>query len=1020
MAEVYRVIYSGQFCDKAGETIFINFKRRMQDTILIPVPKDIIFTGEDNNPIVISYKDDGNFKNVPINGSEATFNIKATDGFELRSMYTADEREWKVEISGAWIWHGFIIPDSCSEPFIAPPYDVTIRATDMVGTLKDIPYSSGVNYTGFANDITTLNRALAFTNINIPLLIAVNTLEVTMIKNGAYTDPLQQTYIDQDRFKDLDNNAFSCEEVIRSVLERWGARLHQWNGNWQIVNVLEKQKGNIQARRFSTTGVYIDSVILGNQLIGGGENRNIRPVGSSEISKALASSTAYYQYGYPSNELVNGDFQDWPIGNPLPVGWQKSGDITVSRGVSQADSADLYVALSGGAGWLENIAPIQMKANQSISISFDLFAPNAYSPILARVLPILLKNDQGFYYTKNGWVQNFAYYSIIYPGSSFNDQKTIRIEIDGSFTSDWRLTIGLLPVVGTGSVRYQTNINNVAIRQSISPNQAAPPLGVFNRQKTLTRQSYVKNPILLLHGDDTNAQRTSRILINNIPSINPLMWSRSGYGNESLNTIQIAANSELTLHQRPYQVFEADFIGYGVHDLGINTLLSIDLIEDPMIFLSGDFNLKKSVHSLRFAQVLTQKLLSENVTGFDQLIQDYGGVKTKDGVSVGAPSGISPGGGGSTIDTNAFIRNQDLLQAGARFNVSKGVIVDLLVIPSKTPIPGGLEAGQSAIWIGDLSGIDNTPGGYVLPIATSTILGGITVGNGLTINPTTGKLDATGGESPLTFTYPLIRTLNNVAIDLSAYAPISYVDLNFALKNGSNASGIWNINISGRAEYSGLVDNGSSRMAFEWIDGGVQPTWVWGSVISGIAKVYNPASFNVNSATYWGGRTANFESLAANVFRMVGVDSSDGVIRQVSLDSFRSWAGSPSGGETLQSVTDRNNKTTNSLFITGNGIPTGLGIKGLGLSYESSLGGCAISSYDWSSGSAMNLFINPSGGNIIIGYTIDQGYKLAVNGSLRSTTAEATDAQFLPNQAPSSIPSGKSCIWIGNLSGITP
>ncbi|WP_316841376.1 shufflon system plasmid conjugative transfer pilus tip adhesin PilV [Pedobacter gandavensis] len=108
---------------------------------------------------------------------------------------------------------------------------------------------------------------------------------------------------------------------------------------------------------------------------------------------------------------------------------------------------------------------------------------------------------------------------------------------------------------------------------------------------------------------------------------------------------------------------------------------------------------------------------------------------------------------------------------------------------------------------------------------------------------------------------------------------------------GTNNGSTLNNNISGKAEYAGNVDNGSSRMAFEWQDGGAQPTWVWGSVVSGIAKVYNPSNFNVNSAVYWGGRSAELNNASVTTFAPVVIDGSDGKGKLGVDTQFKTWLG---------------------------------------------------------------------------------------------------------------------------------
>ena len=780
MAVEYKSIYRVEFCEQKNfQTVIVLFKRRMDSSSATPTVIDVYPVGVNDSPVVVNYPDIGVYKMNQINGSECEFNLVSSPVFDLKSMYTADETEWLVEISGAWTWTGFIIPDSCSEPFLQHPYPVRIRAVDRLGILKDIPYiNKTVLYKGFETDLTIIARVLAFTDIKLDIISAVNTTEQTMNAN----DPLTQVYIDNDRFHDIDGNPFTCEVVLKSILDRWGAQLHQFNGAWQIVNVLEKSRGIVPARRFNYLGAFISNTTIGNDIQGGGEGRTIRPVGSTEIAKALASSTSYYQYGYPANKLFNGDFNIWSPPMTLPQGWSSSGGAIGSVGSVAENPDDKYLIIINtdpANSAIISDSAVQVRSTDSVSISFDLFAPTATSGGFTGTasIRVAIFDQFGNFFTKNGWARG-GFYEIRTNRIEFINQMSIRFDVDDR-PEDYQLKIGFRTVItDNNGIERETYINNAEIRVSLKTNQTKAPLGSYNRQRSLSSQTATKDPILILHSDEANRQRTSRLLINNLdPDPFTLRWKRAGY-TENISLLQTISNTELTLHQRPYEIFEADFFGYGT--IGLNSRLSVDLIPDVMIFLSGSFNVMSGVHSLRFAQILIDKLDNTKVAGFDQMFEDYGGLTDKSGLSVGSPSSVSPGGGGATIDTNGFIRNQTEYQTDAKYNVSVGIIKDKLIIPAV--VPGGLIAGQVAVWASNLSGISNNPSGYVLPVASASILGGVKIGAGLTM---TGEfLSASGGESPLNFLSPLVRNGNNVTLQTG-------IALNNDILGNSNTSTMW-------------------------------------------------------------------------------------------------------------------------------------------------------------------------------------------------------------------------------------
>lgn len=71
----------------------------------------------------------------------------------------------------------------------------------------------------------------------------------------------------------------------------------------------------------------------------------------------------------------------------------------------------------------------------------------------------------------------------------------------------------------------------------------------------------------------------------------------------------------------------------------------------------------------------------------------------------------------------------------------------------------------------------------------------------------------------------------------------------FSAINGSNLStNTLNVNVFGRSAFSDSVSNGSADMSFHWQGQGGQPDWLWGGNAPGDMYVYNPNEFHVASA----------------------------------------------------------------------------------------------------------------------------------------------------------------------------
>jgi hypothetical protein len=190
----------------------------------------------------------GDNKFATVRPQEVEFSFIATENFQLQNIYTADEREYRLEItdetSGLIDFSGFIIPDNSQEPFKAPPYEVTIRATDGLGALKTITSPMPV---GSSTDIRQkflyiIVFALAKTNLNLDILTMVNVYALGMA-NGINDDPLEQASVSPLRMTSSNGDIYTCYDALDAVCKEFGASIQQVNGQWRIARINELAKG---------------------------------------------------------------------------------------------------------------------------------------------------------------------------------------------------------------------------------------------------------------------------------------------------------------------------------------------------------------------------------------------------------------------------------------------------------------------------------------------------------------------------------------------------------------------------------------------------------------------------------------------------------------------------------------------------------------------------------------------------------------------------------------------------------
>ena len=143
---------------------------------------------------------------------------------EFADLYTSDPTRFKVSlyINSVTVWQGFITPELYSAPWVDPPHDVAITATDGLGELKRSTFTAA----GVLSLESHLSRLLAMTGLSLPLSY-VNLME---------SDWVQSQYFWADTRLSLDHMAGeSCYDVLQALLRSFHATLRQARGKWVVI-----------------------------------------------------------------------------------------------------------------------------------------------------------------------------------------------------------------------------------------------------------------------------------------------------------------------------------------------------------------------------------------------------------------------------------------------------------------------------------------------------------------------------------------------------------------------------------------------------------------------------------------------------------------------------------------------------------------------------------------------------------------------------------------------------------------
>ena len=149
---------------------------------------------------------------------------------EFAELYTSDPNEFRVDIyrggtinvGGTMIWQGFVATELYSEPDIAPPYDVSVTATDGLGLLKEYDFPAR----GLQSVRSHLRYLLSQTGLNLNLYCCLTQGPT----NGSPTDLFDNISINLDYMV-----GENCYDVMSELLRSLHLTVTQYKGAWLLI-----------------------------------------------------------------------------------------------------------------------------------------------------------------------------------------------------------------------------------------------------------------------------------------------------------------------------------------------------------------------------------------------------------------------------------------------------------------------------------------------------------------------------------------------------------------------------------------------------------------------------------------------------------------------------------------------------------------------------------------------------------------------------------------------------------------
>ena len=569
-----------------------------------------------------------------IRGGGLQIDLEATTLLSFNDLYSENEREYSVKYTRNGtdlLFYGWVSPEGLIESFVDDTWIISLDCTDGLGFLTNLSYvenATGLQFVGKQSGLEIITNCLKRTNLqqNIYSSIGIYYIRMTTTENV-----LANTYFNANRFVKDDNaeTYMNCDEVLRSVIEIFGACITQYKGDWYIYKPNELfDNSELTFFAYDYAGVAISTPIvtidfaqgLGSQ-INNFYPHHVNKNQQLTIDSSIGAYRINYKYGKTQNILDNStllnqgtgfqdpstfDVYDWNVLAPLYIGFYS---INPGVGVAISNSSSTVLVLESD--------PVTVSVGVVLSFSFT--QKSGYPTV---GVPIYLENNRIGYRVKltNG-SETYYLQSVGTWGTG-----VASIDVGTRYIGFTNLTIeaNSIPISGQITVQMQDALNSSFVYvSSVVINLITNKKGENHTFQIIDKpSSKIKDVKTVFNGDDASDFYIGTIYKAD-ESTPTIQWKRLGYGRQ-VPILRIMGEERMKMYAKPLRVFSGDVYGY----IDYLSVIAIDGISNTLFMpIDYEYNAKTNITKLKLKQILNNLLPDSTYLGIDyELTYDYGNV----------------------------------------------------------------------------------------------------------------------------------------------------------------------------------------------------------------------------------------------------------------------------------------------------------------------------------------------------------------------------------------------------------
>jgi hypothetical protein len=577
----------------------------------------------------------------PILAGELEVIWYATKDVDTLEIATDSPRTWRVIVqdnAAAEIWRGWVEPESYQEQYFAPPYQVSIIATDGLNDLKTAEFPIADGKDSLWNYLT---QALENTDLGLGYKESVN-IYADEMDSAAADSPFVQADVQGSTWTAIaqEPNAF---QVVDAILRPFGARIYQYAGSWVIENIQGKRATYIE-RTFDSLGAYVSQATVNPQIsLSAAANDFKHFIGKSASINTIPripQAKVFFRNSpsAPSNVITGfADDDDWTDANNLAE-WSKVNSPTVNQRLVNREfdgQTDKYVleitgrqtSLSDDKHILSNDLPLVQSTFETLNLSF-WYQMNWPTLAILGGRPILyvqIELDAGAkkYYWRGEWVEDIS----------------VHLRIDPSNRREWKrfeTSISSIPESGDLRIRVFTLVKSGSDSNTwvqlggwnvVTAEQSELDVAFAVDEGTLTGE-FNRNPyeleVYLADGPVTT--RGGVLSVDNVLTTR---WNRRGE-TDDLELKRLYLLQFLSLHQRPSIRIQGT-----LHQRGAKVLPTNTISEGGRVYIMNAYvvGLSDAIGSVIYRELITA---DANPT-YTFRLSEIGPIDLDFGIRVGLP-----------------------------------------------------------------------------------------------------------------------------------------------------------------------------------------------------------------------------------------------------------------------------------------------------------------------------------------------------------------------------------------------